>query len=82
MNKGLTEPSLFLKDVACVCQSVRVKKGTISWWRDWTPHQWEDVCVILEQVRGGGAPNNDIIYISYTHNQEKKVSSTFIVLNQ
>ncbi|XP_062874812.1 tectonin beta-propeller repeat-containing protein 1 [Trichomycterus rosablanca] len=53
-------------------RSVRVKKGTMYWWRDWTPHQWDEVCVILEQVRGGAAPNNDILYISYTHNQERK----------
>lgn len=30
----------------------------------------------LEQVRGSEAPHDDIIYLYYTHNQEKKVSST------
>lgn len=46
------------------------------WWRDWQPHQLEEVCVTLEQVRGGGAPHDDIIYLYYTHNQEKKVIIT------
>lgn len=48
----------------------------MCWWRDWQPHQLEEVCVTLEQVRGGGAPHDDIVYLYYTHNQERKVIST------
>nr|XP_002661342.3 tectonin beta-propeller repeat-containing protein 1 [Danio rerio] len=57
---------------ACADQSVRVTQGSMCWWRDWTPYQWEDVCVMLEQVSGAGAQIGDILYIYYTHQQEKK----------
>ncbi|XP_060757724.1 tectonin beta-propeller repeat-containing protein 1 isoform X2 [Neoarius graeffei] len=53
-------------------RSVSVKKMMMCWWRDWQPHQLEEVCVTLEQVRGGGAPNDDLVYVYYTHNQERK----------
>uniref|UniRef100_A0A8C1ZHY8 Tectonin beta-propeller repeat containing 1b n=1 Tax=Cyprinus carpio TaxID=7962 RepID=A0A8C1ZHY8_CYPCA len=56
----------------CVSQSVRVTRGCMCWWRDWTPHQWEDVSVTLEQVTGAGAQTGDVLYLYYTHDQEKK----------
>uniref|UniRef100_A0A673KRV8 Tectonin beta-propeller repeat containing 1b n=1 Tax=Sinocyclocheilus rhinocerous TaxID=307959 RepID=A0A673KRV8_9TELE len=56
----------------CVSQSVRVTRGCMCWWRDWPPHQWEDVSVTLEQVTGAGAQTGDILYLYYTHDQEKK----------
>uniref|UniRef100_A0A9J8AJG4 Tectonin beta-propeller repeat containing 1 n=1 Tax=Cyprinus carpio carpio TaxID=630221 RepID=A0A9J8AJG4_CYPCA len=56
----------------CVSQSVRVTRGCMCWWRDWPPHQWQDVDVMLEQVTGAGAQTGDILYLYYTHDQEKK----------
>ncbi|KAG9264374.1 tectonin beta-propeller repeat-containing protein 1-like [Astyanax mexicanus] len=53
-------------------KSVSVRKGVMRWWRDWPPQQWEEVGVTLEQVRGGGAPRDDILYISYTHIEERR----------
>ncbi|XP_066497622.1 tectonin beta-propeller repeat-containing protein 1 isoform X2 [Hoplias malabaricus] len=50
---------------------VSVRKGMMSWWSDWTPHQWKEVCVTLEQVRGGGVSRDDILYISYTQHEER-----------
>uniref|UniRef100_A0A8C2QA54 Tectonin beta-propeller repeat containing 1b n=1 Tax=Cyprinus carpio TaxID=7962 RepID=A0A8C2QA54_CYPCA len=55
-----------------MCDSVRVTRGCMCWWRDWTPHQWEDVSVTLEQVTGAGAQTGDVLYLYYTHDQEKK----------
>uniref|UniRef100_A0A9J7YG87 Tectonin beta-propeller repeat containing 1 n=1 Tax=Cyprinus carpio carpio TaxID=630221 RepID=A0A9J7YG87_CYPCA len=52
--------------------SVRVTRGCMCWWRDWPPHQWQDVDVMLEQVTGAGAQTGDILYLYYTHDQEKK----------
>uniref|UniRef100_A0A8C2JFV8 Tectonin beta-propeller repeat containing 1b n=1 Tax=Cyprinus carpio TaxID=7962 RepID=A0A8C2JFV8_CYPCA len=46
--------------------------GCMCWWRDWPPHQWQDVDVMLEQVTGAGAQTGDILYLYYTHDQEKK----------
>ncbi|KAJ3608001.1 hypothetical protein NHX12_025052 [Muraenolepis orangiensis] len=28
-------------------QSVWVKKGTMQWWRDWKPHKWVDVTILV-----------------------------------
>ncbi|KAI2666607.1 Tectonin beta-propeller repeat-containing protein 1 [Labeo rohita] len=53
-------------------KSVRVMRGCMCWWRDWPPHQWEDVSVTLEQVTGAGAQTGDILYLYYMHDQEKK----------
>uniref|UniRef100_A0AAR2K8A1 Peroxin/Ferlin domain-containing protein n=1 Tax=Pygocentrus nattereri TaxID=42514 RepID=A0AAR2K8A1_PYGNA len=53
-------------------KSVSVRKGVMCWWRDWQPQQWEEVGVTLEQVRGGGTSRDDILYIFYTHNEERK----------
>ncbi|XP_051994993.1 LOW QUALITY PROTEIN: tectonin beta-propeller repeat-containing protein 1-like [Xyrauchen texanus] len=58
--------------IVCVCQSVRVKRGRMCWWRDWLPHQWEDVCVTLEQVSSAGPIKDNILYLYYTHNHKKK----------
>ncbi|XP_016084950.1 tectonin beta-propeller repeat-containing protein 1-like [Sinocyclocheilus grahami] len=57
---------------ASIEKSVRVTRGCMCWWRDWMPHQWEDVSVMLEQVTGAGAQTGDILYLYYTHDQEKK----------
>ncbi|XP_073712934.1 tectonin beta-propeller repeat-containing protein 1 isoform X1 [Misgurnus anguillicaudatus] len=51
---------------------VRVTRGCMYWWRDWFPYQWEDVSVMLEQVRGDGAQTDHILYLYYTENQQKK----------
>ncbi len=59
----------------CVSQSVRVTRGCMCWWRDWMPHQWEDVSVTLEQVTGAGAQTGDILYLYYTHDQEEEGAS-------
>ncbi|KAI4904006.1 hypothetical protein NFI96_024223, partial [Prochilodus magdalenae] len=53
-------------------RSVMVRKGVMCWWRDWQPQQWEEVGVTLEQVKGGGASRDDILYIFYTHSEERK----------
>ncbi|KAK2915914.1 hypothetical protein Q8A67_000288 [Cirrhinus molitorella] len=53
-------------------KSVHVTRGCMCWWRDWSPHQWEDVSVTLEQVTGAGAQTGDILYLYYTQDQEKK----------
>ncbi|XP_016389238.1 tectonin beta-propeller repeat-containing protein 1-like [Sinocyclocheilus rhinocerous] len=53
-------------------KSVHVTRGCMCWWRDWMPHQWEDVSVTLEQVTGAGAQTGDILYLYYTHDQQKK----------
>uniref|UniRef100_A0A671SVV9 Tectonin beta-propeller repeat containing 1b n=1 Tax=Sinocyclocheilus anshuiensis TaxID=1608454 RepID=A0A671SVV9_9TELE len=39
---------------ASIEKAVRVTRGCMCWWRDWPPHQWEDVSVTLEQVTGAG----------------------------
>uniref|UniRef100_A0A4W4EAH0 Peroxin/Ferlin domain-containing protein n=1 Tax=Electrophorus electricus TaxID=8005 RepID=A0A4W4EAH0_ELEEL len=52
--------------------TVSVRKGVMCWWRDWKPRRWEEVGVTLEQVRGGGAEPDDILYIFYTHNEQRK----------
>ncbi|XP_051989161.1 tectonin beta-propeller repeat-containing protein 1-like [Xyrauchen texanus] len=59
-------------------KSVCVTRGCMCWWRDWPPHQWEDVCVTLEQVSGAGPLRDDILYLYYTHNHEKKYVNAMI----
>ncbi|XP_030645886.1 tectonin beta-propeller repeat-containing protein 1 [Chanos chanos] len=53
-------------------KSVRVRKARMRWWRDWLPHQWEDVGVCLEQVSSTNGRRDDMLYIYYTHNEERK----------
>ncbi|XP_056107468.1 tectonin beta-propeller repeat-containing protein 1 [Rhinichthys klamathensis goyatoka] len=53
-------------------KSVRVTTGRMCWWRDWAPHEWEDVSVTLEQVTGAGAQTGDILYLHYTQHLDKK----------
>ncbi|XP_056607970.1 tectonin beta-propeller repeat-containing protein 1 isoform X1 [Triplophysa dalaica] len=64
--------------LVCVCQCVRVIRGCMCWWRDWSPHQWEDVSLMLEQVRCAGDQTEHILYFYYTQNHQKKYVHTLI----
>ncbi|CAH2307112.1 tectonin beta-propeller repeat-containing 1 [Pelobates cultripes] len=59
-------------------QSVWVKTGTLQWWRDWKPHKWIDVRVALEQCTGTDGSTDSILFIYYTHYEEKKYIHVFL----
>ncbi|XP_066432487.1 tectonin beta-propeller repeat-containing protein 1 isoform X2 [Eleutherodactylus coqui] len=63
---------------AAVDQSVWVKTGTLQWWRDWKPHKWIDVRVALEQVTANDGTKDSILFIYYTHYEEKKYLHLFL----
>ncbi|XP_012681012.2 tectonin beta-propeller repeat-containing protein 1 isoform X2 [Clupea harengus] len=68
-KKEASEEQIFEK-------SVSVTKGRLRWWRDWQPHQWEDVGIALEQARTERGRREDILYLYYKHNDEKKFLCT------
>ncbi|XP_017274045.1 tectonin beta-propeller repeat-containing protein 1 [Kryptolebias marmoratus] len=59
-------------------QSVWVKKGAMQWWRDWKPHKWADVHFALEQFSGPEGYKDGILFIYYSHHEEKKYLHAFI----
>ncbi|XP_053327449.1 tectonin beta-propeller repeat-containing protein 1 [Spea bombifrons] len=59
-------------------QSVWVKNGTLQWWRDWKPYRWIDVRVALEQFTGVDGSRDSILFIYYTHYEEKKYIHVFL----
>uniref|UniRef100_A0A8C5Q5D9 Tectonin beta-propeller repeat-containing protein 1 n=1 Tax=Leptobrachium leishanense TaxID=445787 RepID=A0A8C5Q5D9_9ANUR len=59
-------------------QSVWVKTGTLQWWRDLKPHKWVDVRVALEQFTGIDGSKDSILFIYYTHYEEKKYIHIFL----
>ncbi|XP_069839912.1 tectonin beta-propeller repeat-containing protein 1 isoform X3 [Dendropsophus ebraccatus] len=61
-----------------VDQSVWVKTGTLQWWRDWKPCKWIDVRVALEQVTANDGSIDSILFIYYTHYEEKKYLHLFL----
>ncbi|XP_053550692.1 tectonin beta-propeller repeat-containing protein 1 isoform X2 [Bombina bombina] len=59
-------------------QSVWVKTGTLQWWRDYKPHKWIDVRVALEQCMGNDGSSDSILFIYYTHYDQKKYIHVFL----
>ncbi|XP_044289286.1 tectonin beta-propeller repeat-containing protein 1 isoform X2 [Varanus komodoensis] len=59
-------------------QSVWVKNGTLQWWRNWKPYRWVDVRVALEQFTGNDGVRDSILFIYYTHGEEKKYVHVFL----
>ncbi|KAM4632524.1 tectonin beta-propeller repeat-containing protein 1 [Discoglossus pictus] len=59
-------------------QSVWVKNGTLQWWRDLKPYKWVDVRVALEQFIGNDGTRDSILFIYYTHYEEKKYIHVFL----
>ncbi|PIO32690.1 hypothetical protein AB205_0109510, partial [Aquarana catesbeiana] len=53
--------------------TVWVKTGSLQWWREWKPNKWIDVRVALEQMTATDGSRDSILFIYYTHNEEKKV---------
>ncbi|CAJ0937435.1 unnamed protein product, partial [Ranitomeya imitator] len=59
-------------------QSVWVKTGALQWWRDCKPYKWIDVRVALEQVTASDGSIDSILFIYYTHYEEKKYLHLFL----
>ncbi|KAG8433064.1 hypothetical protein GDO86_017369 [Hymenochirus boettgeri] len=59
-------------------QSVWVKTGTLQWFRDWKPNKWIDVRVALEQFLATDGSRDSILFIYYTHYEEKKYIHVFL----
>ncbi|XP_070617355.1 tectonin beta-propeller repeat-containing protein 1 [Erythrolamprus reginae] len=59
-------------------QSVWVKTGTLQWWRSWKPYRWVDVQVALEQFTANDGTRDSILFVYYTHNEEKKYIHMFL----
>ncbi|XP_062386930.1 tectonin beta-propeller repeat-containing protein 1 [Sardina pilchardus] len=57
-------------------KSVSVTKGHLRWWRDWQPHQWEEISIALEQAITEKGTRDDILYLYYKQNDEKKFLCT------
>lgn len=59
-------------------QPVWVKTGSLQWWREWKPNKWIDVRVALEQMTATDGSRDSILFIYYTHNEEKKYIHLFL----
>ncbi|XP_043945647.1 tectonin beta-propeller repeat-containing protein 1 [Protopterus annectens] len=59
-------------------QHVWVKKGSMQWWKDWKPHKWMDVQVMLEQFKGYDGKQDSILFVYYMHYGEKKYIHVFL----
>nr|A9JRJ2.2 RecName: Full=Tectonin beta-propeller repeat-containing protein 1 [Xenopus tropicalis] len=59
-------------------QSVWVKTGALQWYRDWKPNKWIDVRVALEQLTGTDGSRDSILFVYYTHGEEKKYIHIFL----
>ncbi|KAM8960498.1 tectonin beta-propeller repeat-containing protein 1 [Pelodytes ibericus] len=59
-------------------QSVWVKTGSLQWWQDWKPYKWIDVRVALEQFTGVDGTRDSILFLYYTHYEEKKYIHVFL----
>ncbi|KAM3826503.1 tectonin beta-propeller repeat-containing protein 1 isoform 2-T3 [Vipera latastei] len=59
-------------------QSVWVKTATLQWWRSWKPFRWVDVQVALEQFTANDGTRDSILFVYYTHNEEKKYIHMFL----
>ncbi|XP_051905239.1 tectonin beta-propeller repeat-containing protein 1 isoform X2 [Hippocampus zosterae] len=58
--------------------SIWLRKGTLSWWRDWKPQRWVDVAVALEQSTKSDGGKDSIFFVYYTRYDEKKYLHIFI----
>ncbi|ETE63932.1 Tectonin beta-propeller repeat-containing protein 1, partial [Ophiophagus hannah] len=49
-----------------------------QWWRSWKPYRWVDVQVALEQFTANDGTRDSILFVYYTHNEEKKYIHMFL----